>query len=500
MFLNNLTKKLTNIFMLMLTVSIFSFSCSEQDKTKINEIPDSKIKKAVNDNLILDDFVRSYKIDVKVNDGIVTLTGNVDNIIRKDRAGDIAESIKGVRSVVNRVNVQVPDVPDDSIVKKAERTFLRDPALESYEITFKAQDGTLTMEGQTDSWAEKQLSEKVAKSIEGVSAVENDIDVEYDEVRPDIEIKAEIEKRLKFNPYIFEGLIDVNVTDGNVTLSGEVGSMREKSLARGEALIYGVKSVSTENLEVKWWMKDEMMRASEVAGVSDEQIKDAIKDALIYDPRVLMFEVEPEVSNGYVTLTGTVANLKAKRAAQQDAENTIGVVVVDNQIKVEPEDYPEDAELKQVVSDILLFSPGVKRSEIDIAVDDGKVTLKGTLATNYQIQRAIDIVSKITGLKEIENNLKLEIPAKVYNDELLEQQIQDRLKWSYMVTSEDLSVEADAGTVTITGYVDSWQEYYAVVNNAIEGGALILKTDIQIEEGRKVERMYHFDYFYPYYL
>ncbi|MEQ9232499.1 BON domain-containing protein [Coleofasciculus sp. E2-BRE-01] len=81
-----------------------------------------------------------------------------------------------------------------------------------------------------------------------------------------------------------------------------------------------------------------MIRKQMYADVTDAEIQDAVKDALLYDPRVASFNVNVAVDNGEVMLTGNVDNLKAKNAAAQDASNTVGVWNVENQINVEPVD------------------------------------------------------------------------------------------------------------------------------------------------------------------
>jgi hypothetical protein len=54
----------------------------------------------------------------------------------------------------------------------------------------------------------------------------------------------------------------------------------------------------------------------------------------LYDPRVISFNPEVNVTNGKVVLTGVVSNLKAKRAAEIDARNVVGVWKVENLLKV----------------------------------------------------------------------------------------------------------------------------------------------------------------------
>jgi hypothetical protein len=73
-----------------------------------------------------------------------------------------------------------------------------------------------------------------------------------------------------------------------------------------------------------------------IAVKGDPQIKQAVHDAFVYDPRVDSFNPNVDVDNRIVTLSGVVDNLKAKRAAEQDAKNTWGVWRVKNLLTTRP--------------------------------------------------------------------------------------------------------------------------------------------------------------------
>nr|WP_281167018.1 BON domain-containing protein [Baaleninema simplex] len=94
----------------------------------------------------------------------------------------------------------------------------------------------------------------------------------------------------------------------------------------------------------------------------------AIEDASSYDPRLSSFEIGVEVDNGVAVLAGTVDNLKAKLAAAQDASNTMGVWQVENNIDVEPETRPSDAEISQNIEASLRRDPYLEVGEIDVSV------------------------------------------------------------------------------------------------------------------------------------
>ena len=70
------------------------------------ELSDNSITDAIEDEIMLDQSVVLNDIDISTLDGVVTLTGQTSTLLAKDRAARIAETVKGVRSVINRIEVK----------------------------------------------------------------------------------------------------------------------------------------------------------------------------------------------------------------------------------------------------------------------------------------------------------------------------------------------------------------------------------------------------------
>jgi hypothetical protein len=94
-----------------------------------SEISDQAISDKIDDELMQDASVIANKIDVATVYGIVTLKGDVANILAKDRAARIAETVKGVRSVINRINVRPAFSRTDADTQAdVEAALLHDPS------------------------------------------------------------------------------------------------------------------------------------------------------------------------------------------------------------------------------------------------------------------------------------------------------------------------------------------------------------------------------------
>jgi osmotically-inducible protein OsmY len=445
------------------------------------QISDVDITSAIETELFKDRAVPADKIDVKTDQGVVTYTGAVNTILAKDRAEKIAESIVGVRAVVNRINVE-PGVScsDAKLKKDVDNALLLDPATDSYEITPIVSNGVVTLTGEVDSWQEKELSTAVTKGVRCVKDIRNDLTVKYRMDRSDLEIKTEIEGRLLNDVRVDDNLITVKVENGNVLLSGTVGSLAEKSRAVLDAYLHGVKSVNSVPLKIEWWARDKMRRKEINETRSDDQIKKAVKDAFLYDPRVFSLNPDVYVDNGTVTLVGLVNNLRAKKAAKQDARNVIGVWRVKNHLKVRPPNVPSNGELVKRVGTALTLNPLVNRFEINIRATAGRVYLSGDVTTSFEKNEAERVAENVKGVIEVINNINYPDTWNWKSDKEIRENVKDELFWSPFVDEDQVNVSVFDGVVTLTGNVETLSERMAAEENAYEGGARKVKNKLTV--------------------
>jgi osmotically-inducible protein OsmY len=475
-------------------------------------LADMAISDAVADELRVDRAVPEAKIEVLTTEGIVSLSGTVTNILAKERAEALAETVKGVRAVVNKIRVVPPVVRTDAaLLKDIKNALLADPATDSFEIGVIVRDNIVTLSGSVDSWQERSLAEKVAKGVKGVVHVENDISVDYKQKRPDFEIKADIEQSLHWNTLVDDALISVNVQDGKVRLSGTVGSASERSEAIINAWVMGVKDVDASDLVVEKWARDKDLRKDKYVVKSDDEIREAVKDTLFYDPRVMSFNITPEVHGATVTLRGTVDNLQAKMAAERDAKHTVGVISVINRIKVRPDEPLADKDVAQAVRAALLRDPYVESYEVTVSVQNGVADLYGTVDSYFEKLQAEDVASRVPGVVLVDNNIHVDEDYAPYvydpyvdkwdpydyewydyrpgytasSDWEIELEIEDELYWSPFVDAGDVNVSVENGVAELTGTVDSWSEYRAAAENAYEGGAEWVDNDLVVKTWKR---------------
>ena len=470
----NIAENCTIFSIVLMIISVPGLICAE-------EVEDADITSHIETEMWVDDAVPSNTIDVSTEEGIVTLSGTVNNILARDRAERIAEATVGVRSVVNKINVQPPVTWTDADVKDAvEMALINDPATEAYEVRLKADDGTVTLEGMVESWQEKQLAASVAKGVRGVRDIKNNITVNYKSQRGDFEIKKEIESRLENDVRIDDNMIDVDVEDGEVKLDGTVGSLKEKNQAETDCWVAGVKGLDTDQLQIKWWARDDMQRKDLYAYREDSEIKQAVKDSFRYDPRVEPGQVRIDVDTGEVSLSGVIDNLAEKRSAENDARNTIGVTRVVNNLKVRPALIPGNDELENKVSRRLLSDPYTNRFDLEISAYGGTVYLSGKVHTSWEKRHAGEIAGQIEGVSRVVNNISSERQWSWKPDWQLKDNIERQYFWSPFVDGDQVNVTVENGIATLTGTVDTYSERQSAEDNAFEGGAKDVVNNLMV--------------------
>ena len=439
--------------------------------------------------------------------GVVTLTGTVNNILAKKRAESVAETIKGVRAVVNTLTV-MPSVTrsDMEIRDDIKEALLDNPATESYEVTVNVQDNGVTLEGSVASWQERELAGKVARGVSGVREVNNDITVTYKTNRTDQEVKEDVQAALNQDVLVDDALINITANNGEVVLTGTVGSAAEKSEAIRDAWVAGVTSVDVGGLDVERWARDSELRADKYRTRSDSEIKEAVTNALIADPEVFSFNIRPEVEGGVVTLRGKVTSLKARRSATEVVRELVGVVSVNNRLKVRTQEPFTDRKVESKVQNALVRDPYVDRYDITVDVINGVANLYGTVDSYFEKAQADDVTAQIIGVVAVDNNIAVEDAYDPYNydpyvddwyvydydwydyqpgytfesDAEIRDDIQGEFFWSPFVDGDDITVTVEDGKATLTGTVDSWSEYSAATENAYEGGATWVDNELDV--------------------
>ena len=135
---------------------------------------DEIAKRAVN-TIKWNTSVPAGAVQVKIQDGWVTLTGKVDWQYQKAAAADAVRDLSGVVGVLNQIQIN-PRASASDVKKRIEDALKRNAEIEAQAIRVNVLDGgKVTLEGRVQAWAERRAAERAAWSAPGVSAVDDRI-------------------------------------------------------------------------------------------------------------------------------------------------------------------------------------------------------------------------------------------------------------------------------------------------------------------------------------
>lgn len=198
---------------------------------------------------------------------------------------------------------------------------------------------------------------------------------------------------------------------------------------------------------------------------SDSEIKKQILRELKWDSRIDWAEIGVEVSQGIVTLQGTVNTYAKKLAAQDAAHRIAGVLDVANEIEVRPAraSITTDEDIARAIRHVLEWDAFVPDERIKSTVSDGWVTLEGDVDLWRERDDAERAVLRLEGVIGVINKIRI-VPRSVDSKELREQ-IEYALERRADREAERLRIEVNDGTVDLFGRVHSWQEKRAVIGS-----------------------------------
>jgi osmotically-inducible protein OsmY len=212
---------------------------------------DSQIQQDVLRELKWDPRVEETEVGVEVDKAVVTLTGNVSSWAKKLAAQEAAHRVYGVLDLANDIVVKAPGsmpVTDTEIAQAVRRTLEWDVFVPHERITSTVSNGWVTLAGTVDLWNEREAAERAIRNLQGVRGLTSNITVTPPKASS-LEVRRTIEEALERRAEREAKKIQVDVSDGTVTLTGSVQSWQEKeAVASAARYTPGVRTVNNQLL------------------------------------------------------------------------------------------------------------------------------------------------------------------------------------------------------------------------------------------------------------
>lgn len=411
----------------------------ERTRARAANLDDRELTRAIEKDLQEAEMVDLDDIRVDVRKGTVTLTGEVDSMLARERALRIARMYQDVDQVVDRMSVRSASRSDEQLKAEVERMLQKHSNLDKRHVEVDVKRGAVTLSGDTETYRQRRLAHDLAGSVAGVKRVNNEINVARNggfEVREDAQIRQDIESRIERGCEDCD--VDVSVSRGRVKLDGTVESGADRRELMDVVWVPGVVEVDDDDLKIGFGertasrsARDENRRVRGHEGSypaqrdrgerrasyrrDDVALGRELRDEFRNDPLFARNEPQVRVDNGVVYLTGTVNSLRAKRRAEEIAEDLPGVDRVRNDLRVSDRpgtrnsrdtryDTDDDA-IHRRVEQALYDDPFFSRNQIRVEVEDGVVRLTGRVPSDRERAAAEDIARGVAGVEDVDNDL-----------------------------------------------------------------------------------------------
>jgi osmotically-inducible protein OsmY len=216
---------------------------------------------------------------------------------------------------------------DTEIQQAVQRELEWDSRVDHTQTGVTVRSGIVTLTGTADSWGRRMAAQQAAHRVDGVLDVANEICVTFAGLGPrtDTDVAEAVRLALEWNVFVPHTSIHSTVSDGQVTLTGEVETLAQRDDAeRAIDRLAGVRVV----------INDIVVRRR--SGDEPGDVRQAIHDALERRAERESHRIRVTNEDGIVTLSGTCHTWAEKKAVVGAARGTAGVRSVHDELRVQP--------------------------------------------------------------------------------------------------------------------------------------------------------------------
>jgi osmotically-inducible protein OsmY len=218
-------------------------------------------------------------------------------------------------------------------------------------------------------------------------------------LKSDREIEEDIESQMQADVRVEPSEIVVEVDNGTAYLTGSVDTLTELETAKEIAqAVSGVEVV-----------EDEMtIESPEGALISDDEIESRVNNSIFWHQYLEASDIEISVQDAVVYLEGSVDNYWKKTKAANVSSRVKGVAGIDNDLAVVPSDDVEDESIAENIVDNLERNQNVDQDDITVQVNNGVVTLTGTVSSYAESNATYNATTVVPGVTDINNDIDID--------------------------------------------------------------------------------------------
>lgn len=217
--------------------------------------------------------------------------------------------------------------------------------------------------------------------------------------------------------------------------------------------------------------------------VTDGRIAGAVETEMWGDPMVDAHAIDVTVSDGVVTLEGSVDTILARDRALRITRSVNAVRGIVDHIQVEPTGEAaqrSDQAIQAGVMDALARDPATEAYDIQADVEDGMVILEGTADSYAEKQLATTMAKGVRGVTGVDNRVRV-MPEMERPDSEIAEEVEARLMNDVRVDDKLIAVMVEGGVVTLAGTVGSLAEKRRAGLDAWVTGVEVVNNDLEVK-------------------
>jgi len=209
---------------------------------------------------------------------------------------------------------------------------------------------------------------------------------------------------------------------------------------------------------------------------SDSQLRREVEEELANNPAIDTNRIGVAVADGIVTLSGHVSDYAQKVAAERAVLRIAGVVAVvaHMDVTIRETDQRTDEDIALSVRAVLDWISGLEEDSIRIKVEQGWVTLSGSVKDGYRSHVAEKHIGHMRGVTGITNNIRISGSASPV---AIEHNIRKAIQRHTDREMKHIAVQVDGGNVTLSGQLSTKAERAIVWGAARATAGVITVVD-----------------------